>query len=118
MIFATGHTHSIFTVLHFKLKLTPVSEVEGTAGKALLQNAHYRDEHLGADVRVELKILVNQETRDFFEGLLHEVFYFALLKFSLLLVHVFGVTSSLSIVHALACAHHTVGRVAALVLIR
>ena len=40
------------------LELPALSEVEGSTGKALLQDRHDRDKHLRADLSVEFKILL------------------------------------------------------------
>ena len=69
------------------LEHAALAEVERGAGKALLQNGHHADEHLRADLRVELEELVQREALHLGEGLLHKGLYLTLLRRALLLVH-------------------------------
>ena len=97
------------------LELASLAEVECRARQALLQDRHDRDEHLRADLRVELEVLLDVELGHLAEGLLHEVFDFALFQLALLSIDIRSMASALSIVHALA-VHCTIERALALLL--
>lgn len=90
------------------LEQATLTEVESTARQTLLNNAHHRHEHLRANMRVELKVLLDRKLGNLLEGLLHKALDLALFKLSLLSVDVCGMASSLSGVHALAGAHITI----------
>lgn len=95
---------------HPILKYAALAEVERTTRQTLLQNAHHRYEHLRADVRVELEVLLDRELGNLLESLMHKVLDLALLKISLLTVDVSRVTAyTTAIIHALIRTHSAVG---------
>ena len=86
-LLVASHRHVTTLSHHIVFKQFALAEVEGSARQALLQDRHDGDEHLGADLRVEIEIVLKSELLDLLEGLLDEGLDLTLLKIPLLLCH-------------------------------